>query len=87
MKFRIKDLSSKCDQIRMKLRIWSHLLKKSLMKNFIFVQSCLTLETKYVDDPLRFFVTKSILEKQCNLRKPSFWCYLDIKSILWNVNS
>ena len=26
----------KCDQIRRNLRIWSHLLKKSLMKNFIF---------------------------------------------------
>ena len=34
--FFIKDLFSKCDQIRKKLRIWSHLLKKSLMKNFIF---------------------------------------------------
>ena len=36
MKFSIKDLFSKCDQIRRKLRIRSHLLKKSLMKNFIF---------------------------------------------------
>ena len=35
MKFSIKDLFSKCDQIRRKLRIWSHLLKKSLMENFI----------------------------------------------------
>ena len=38
MKFFIKDFFSKCDQIRKKLRIWSHLLKKSLMENFIFVQ-------------------------------------------------
>ena len=36
MKFSTKDFFSKCDQIRRKLRIWSHLLKKSLMKNFIF---------------------------------------------------
>ena len=36
MKFSIKDFFSKCDQICRKLRIWSHLLKKSLMKNFIF---------------------------------------------------
>ena len=36
MKFSIKDFSSKCDQIRRKLRIWSHLLEKSLMENFIF---------------------------------------------------
>ena len=36
MKFSIKDFFSKCDQIRRKLRIWSHLLKKALMENFIF---------------------------------------------------
>ena len=36
MKFSIKDFFSKCDQIHRKLRIWSHLLKKSLMENFIF---------------------------------------------------
>ena len=36
MKFSIKDLLSKCDQIRRKLRIRSHILKKSLMENFIF---------------------------------------------------
>ena len=42
----IKDFCSKYDQIRSFLRIWSHLLKKSLMKNFIFVQYCLF--TKFV---------------------------------------
>ena len=36
MKFSIKDFSSKCDQSRSFLRIWSHLLEKSLMENFIF---------------------------------------------------
>ena len=36
MKFSIKDFFSKCDQIRSFLRIWSHLLKKSLMENLIF---------------------------------------------------
>ena len=36
MKFSIKDFFAKCDEIRRKLRIWSHLLKKSLMENFIF---------------------------------------------------
>ena len=35
MKFSIKDFFSKYDQICRKLRIWSYLLKKSLMKNFI----------------------------------------------------
>ena len=36
MKFSIKDFFSKCHQIGSFLRIWSHLLKKSLMENFIF---------------------------------------------------
>ena len=36
MKFSIKDFFSKCDQIRSFLRIWSYLLKKFLMENFIF---------------------------------------------------
>ena len=36
MKFSIKDLFSKCDEIRRKLRIWSHLLNKPLMENFNF---------------------------------------------------
>ena len=35
-KFSIKDFFNKCDQILRKLWIWSHLLKKSLMENFIF---------------------------------------------------
>ena len=38
VKFSIKDFFSKCDQIRRKLRLWSRLLKKSLMEDFIFVQ-------------------------------------------------
>ena len=39
MKFSIKDFFSKDD-----LRIWSHLLKKSLMENFIF---CAVLVTEF----------------------------------------
>ena len=39
MKFSIKDFSSKCGQIRRKLRIWSHLLEKSLLKNPILLRS------------------------------------------------
>ena len=41
MKFSIKDFFPKCGQIRRKLRIWSHLLKKSLMENFVFSESIL----------------------------------------------
>ena len=36
MKFSIKDFSSKYDQIRCFLRIWSHLVEKSLLENFTF---------------------------------------------------
>ena len=39
LKFSIKDFFSKCDQIRSYrsfLRIWWHLLKKSIIENFIF---------------------------------------------------
>ena len=43
MKFSIKDFFSKCDQIRRKLRIWSRLLKKSLLENFI---SCAVLQRR-----------------------------------------
>ena len=42
MKFSIKHLFSECDQIRRKLRFWSHLLKKSLIENFIL---CAVLKT------------------------------------------
>ena len=46
MKFFIKDFFCKCDQIRRKLRIWSHLLMENiyltehiyLMENLFFVQ-------------------------------------------------
>ena len=46
MKFSINDFFSKCDRIRSFLQIWSHLLKKSLMENFIFVQWSLLGEKK-----------------------------------------
>ena len=36
IRFSITDFFSKCDQIRWKLQIWSHLLKKSVIVNFIF---------------------------------------------------
>ena len=45
MKFSIKDLFSKCDQTHNFLRIWSHLLKKFLMENFIFSLVCMEAPT------------------------------------------
>ena len=46
MKFSMKDLFSKRDKIRRKRRYRSHLLKKSLMENFIFWAVNLTLPAK-----------------------------------------
>ena len=36
MKFSIKDFFSVYEQARRKLRIWSHIPKKSFMENFTF---------------------------------------------------
>ena len=42
MKFSNKNFFSKCDQIRSCLWIWSHLLKKFVMENFIFCAKVFT---------------------------------------------
>ena len=51
MKFSVTDFFSKCDQIRKKLCIWSHLLKKSLMgssgSNKILTMPLLPFKTKH----------------------------------------
>ena len=53
MKFSIKDLFSKCDQIHSFLLIWSHLPKKSLMETFIFCAMMMgNIEIKWVKDSL-----------------------------------
>ena len=44
MKFSVKGFFSKFDQIRIFLRVWSHLLKKSLMENFIFCAVLILME-------------------------------------------
>ena len=59
MKFFIKDFFNKCDQIRKFLRITLHLLKKSLIENFIF-RGVLILNfefiLKYFQDITRIFL-------------------------------
>ena len=47
MKFPIKDFFSKYDQIRRKLRIWSHLLKKPQWKASYFVWSQMMLHFSF----------------------------------------
>ena len=54
MKFSVKDFSSKCDQSHRKLRNRSHLLKKSLLGNLIFLElkekGIFPLSNNYLDD-------------------------------------
>ena len=54
MKFSIKDFSSKCVQIRSFLRIWSHLLEKSLMENFTFCAVNLVHSLNFSNERLIF---------------------------------
>ena len=68
MKFSVKDIFSKCDQIRRKLRIWPHLLKKSLMENFMFCAVCdcfIVIEKSYNGQYFTFslFLTKKLFGK------------------------
>ena len=58
MKFSTKDCFSKCYQIRRKLRIWSHLLKQSLVENFILC--AVTTVSYYSGQPLE--TPKQLLE-------------------------
>ena len=55
MKFPIQNLFSKCEQVRSFLRIWSHLLKKSLMENFIVLCSDSSMFENYLKFKLMGF--------------------------------
>ena len=59
MKFSIKDFFIKFDQIRS----WSHLLKKSLMENFIFCAVVLLYQLNFLKK------VKSILKYRNKLKK------------------
>ena len=72
MKFSIEDFFSKCDQIRRKLRIWSHLLKKSPMENFSFC--AVTLHFRYLAE---FWIPLSAAAGHWKDSSPDLtWSYL-----------
>ena len=48
LKFFITNLFRKCDQIHWKLRIWSHLLKKSLVECFVFCAVKMQMYPRFV---------------------------------------
>ena len=63
MKFSVKDFFSKCDQLSGFLRVWSRLLKISIMKNFIF---CALLSLK---SPLSLLTLASESKNRCDAEK------------------
>ena len=71
MKFSIKAFFSECDQIRSFLRIWSHLLRKSLMKTSFFCAVNFTLFHQRNCD--YFLVTCS--KKKVQLTSKTFHCH------------
>ena len=69
MKFSIKDFFSKCDQISSFLR---HLLKKSLMENFIFCRVYVNyLLSKSIDWFLLFIILTLLWQRPLSYRKTS----------------
>ena len=76
MKFSIKNFLSKCDQIHRKLRIWSHLLKKSWTENFIF---CAVVLSKYSKVSKKSVLKNFVKNTNCefgNLTFSYFWWHL-----------
>ena len=75
MKFSIKDFFSKCDPIRRKVRIWSHLLKKPFMENFSFCTVIAVLLYLYMNLPVNLianFKQIALAEKKMPLRDQSY---------------
>ena len=70
MRSSIKNFSSKSVQIRKKLRIWSHLMKKSLMQNFIF---CAVLQLVY-ENLFHRGVIKYVAKTNNTMPKANYKC-------------
>ena len=70
MKFSIKDFFSKFDQIRSFSRIWSHLLKKLLMENFIFMQWLLivTMTESFISFDYGYFKQYDVIQLSSDTR-------------------
>ena len=82
MKFSIKDFFSKCDQILRKLRIWSHVLKKSLMKNFIFCTVYISLTTFFLLLNFDLLIQGSLDMLVPSLQLNSMYCILKFENYL-----
>ena len=86
IKFSIKDISSNCDLIRSFLWIFLHLLKKSLMENFIFCtvfESCSFLWKLHSGklNPINLLKMSWVfLEGSC-----FYFCYKTIQNCLYFI--
>ena len=92
MKFSIKDFYSKCDQICGKLRIWSHLLKKSWMENFIFCAVSLLIlsEFKRINfgspwNHQKTYCTRSKIWKRSHSEMSNIFISISFKAKIENV--
>ena len=80
MKFSIKDFFSKCHQIRRKLRIWSHLLKKPLMENVIFCEVKILILTQRLLVPSNQNLACELTPLELNSCETSHICHCDFNS-------
>ena len=81
--FSIKDIFSKCDQIRSFLRIWLHLLKKFILENFFFCPVC----SEWL---LQYFSSVSLNPLLENRSSPFFillktYCFSVRYSVFWRM--
>ena len=58
MNFSVKNLFSKCEHIRIKLRFYSRILNKSLTENFIF---CVVNVIGFTIESCKFFFKPDLL--------------------------
>ena len=79
IKFSIKDFFSECDQIRSFLRIWSHLLKKSLMETFIF---CAVYNSLF-----NFFLTNKLFTPSQSSFLPRESCIIQLLSLIHKIQT
>ena len=96
--FSIKDFLSNCDQMSSFVRIFSHLMKKFLMENIIFVQCSLRdpihvqeyNRSKETRNMLRLFLKKSCIQKASGAEKKQYhWKNVtnNCQYMLWRTSS
>ena len=84
MKFSIEDFISKCGQIHGILQIWSHLLKKLLMENFMYCVVAPVVKLAQIWQPCFIYLS---LWNQKNFHPSFFMTRLDIMFRLYIVTN